>query len=210
MKNEDDGENTMKNVFVRQERCVGCKHCELACSVEHSESKDLFQSIHEDKSSLPRIHVETVDNYLTFPNRCRHCDPAPCMQVCPTGSLYRDEATGSVLVNYGKCIQCSVCAMACPFGIISFQQVHQIESSREVNAKCDNCISRLREGQIPACAQACKTGALEFGDINNLIRETRAEFTMRLIRSQGTEVKVPVMPDNIRAYKAVMESIANI
>lgn len=200
----------MKNVFVRQERCVGCKHCELACSVEHSESKDLFQATHEEKPSYPRIHVETVDNYLTFPNRCRHCDPAPCMQVCPTESLYRDEATGSVLVNYGRCIRCSVCAMACPFGIISFHQVHQLDSSREVNAKCDNCIGRLREGEIPACAQACKTGALEFGDANELIRETRADFTLRLIRSQGTEVKVPAMPDHIRAYKAVMESIASL
>jgi len=132
------------------------------------------------------------------------------MQVCPTGSLYRDEATGSVLVNYGKCIQCTVCAMACPFGIISFQQVHQLDNSREVNAKCDNCIGRLKEGEIPACAQACKTGALEFGDVNDLIRETRADFTMRLIRSQGTAVTIPVMPANIRAYKAVMESIANI
>ncbi|PWR71675.1 4Fe-4S dicluster domain-containing protein [Methanospirillum lacunae] len=200
----------MKTVFVRQDRCVGCRHCEIACAVEHSESKDLFQVFTEEKPSHPRIHVESVDNYLSFPNRCRHCDPAPCMQVCPTRALSRDEATGSVLVSYTRCIQCSVCAMACPFGIITFQQVRQLESDREVNAKCDNCIGRLSENRIPACAEACKTGALEFGDVNDLIKETRADLTMRLIRSQGSDIQGPAMPDNIRAYKAVMETIANL
>jgi anaerobic carbon-monoxide dehydrogenase iron sulfur subunit len=206
----EEKRNFMKTVFVRQERCVGCRHCELACSVEHSESKELFLAIHEEKPSHPRIHVETVDNYLTFPNRCRHCDPAPCIQVCPTEALYRDEPTGSVLVNYGRCIQCSVCAMACPFGIITFQRVHQLNGNREVNAKCDNCIGKLNEGEIPACAQACKTGALEYGDVNDLIRKARTDFTMRLIRSEGSDLNVPVLPEHIKAYRAVMESIANL
>ncbi len=200
----------MKTVFVRQDRCVGCRHCEIACAVEHSENKELFQTFSEEKPSHPRIHVESVDNYLSFPNRCRHCDPAPCMQVCPTRALSRDEITGSVLVSYARCIQCSVCAMACPFGIITFQKVRELDSDREVNAKCDNCIGRLSEGRIPACAEACKTGALEFGDVNDLIRETRADITMRLIRSQGQDVEPSSMPENIRAFKAVMETIANL
>ncbi len=200
----------MKTVFVRQDRCVGCRHCEIACAVEHSENKELFLTFSEEKPSHPRIHVESVDNYLSFPNRCRHCDPAPCMQVCPTRALSRDEITGSVLVSYARCIQCSVCAMACPFGIITFQKVRELESDREVNAKCDNCIGRLSEGRIPACAEACKTGALEFGDVNDIIRETRADLTMRLIRSQGQDVEPSSMPENIRAFKAVMETIANL
>lgn len=200
----------MKTVFVRQDRCVGCRHCEIACAVEHSENKELFLTFSEDKPSHPRIHVESVDNYLSFPNRCRHCDPAPCMQVCPTRALSRDEATGSVLVSYTRCIQCSVCAMACPFGIITFQKVRELDSDREVNAKCDNCIGRLSEGRIPACAEACKTGALEFGDVNDIIRETRADLTMRLIRSQGLDTEISSMPENIRAFKAVMETIANL
>jgi len=200
----------MKTVFVRQELCVGCRHCEIACAIEHSLNKDLFLAIHEKKPSKPRIHIETVDNYQTFPNRCRHCDPAPCMQVCPTGALYRDDITGSVLVNYGRCIGCAVCAMACPFGIIEFQQVYQLDTEREVNAKCDDCIQRQKEGKIPACAEACKTGALEFGDANDLIRTSRTDFTTKLIRSQGTDVTVPTIPEHISAYKAVMEKIASL
>ena len=200
----------MKTVFVRQERCVGCRHCEVACAIAHSQSKSLIPAILEEMKSYPRIFVEAVDNYLKFPNRCRHCDPAPCMQVCPTGSLSREENTGSVLVDYLKCISCGVCAMACPFGIIEFRKVAKPAPDREVNAKCDNCIERLGEGGIPACAYACKTGALEFGEINDLIRVSRSDFTTRMITSRGAETEVPVIPENIRAFQAVMEKLASL
>jgi len=200
----------MKTVFVRPELCVSCRHCEVACAIEHSESKKLFDTIHEEKISKPRIHVEVGINYLTFPNRCRHCDPAPCMQVCPTEALYRDQETGSVVVDYGKCIDCAVCAMACPFGIIHFQRVFQLDSNREVNAKCDNCIERQKNGKIPACAEACKTGALEFGDADDLIRVSRKDFTTRLIKSEGTDVEVPKIPANVRAFRAIMAELAEL
>lgn len=200
----------MKTVFVRPELCIGCRHCEVACAIEHAESRRLFDAIREEKKSLPRIHVEVGVNYLTFPNRCRHCDPAPCMQVCPTEALIRDAATGSVLVRYDRCIGCAVCAMACPFGIIHFQGVHQLYFDREVNAKCDNCIERQREGRIPACAEACKTGALEFGDADDLIRVSRKDFTLRMIKSEGTEVEVPKIPANVRAFRAILEEMAKL
>ena len=177
---------------------------------EHSESKKLFDAIHEEKISKPRIHVEVGINYLPFPNRCRHCDPAPCMQVCPTDALYRDQESGSVVVDYGKCINCAVCAMACPFGIIQFQKVHQLDTGREVNAKCDNCIERQKNGIIPACAEACKTGALEFGDADDLIRSSRKDFTLRLIKAGETGSEVPKLPANIRAFRAIMAELAEL
>lgn len=200
----------MKTVFVRPELCIGCRHCEVACAIEHAESKKLFDAIHEEKISTPRIHVETGIHYLTFPNRCRHCDPAPCMQVCPTEALYRDPGTGSVLVEYGRCIDCAVCAMACPFGIIHFQRVYQLDTDREGNAKCDNCIERQKAGSIPACAEACKTGALEFGDADDLIRSSRKDFTLRMITAQETGAEVPKMPANIKAFRAIMAELAEL
>ena len=198
----------MKTVFVRPELCIGCRHCEVACAIEHAKSKILLDAINEEPVSKPRIYVEPAINYLTFPNRCRHCNPAPCMQVCPTNALYRDEETETVAIDYTKCISCGVCAMACPFGIIQFQNVFQTGNDREVNAKCDNCITRQKDGRIPACAEACKTGALEFGDANELIRVSRKDFSIRIIKSEGTDVEVSKIPGNVRAYRDIMKTIA--
>ena len=87
---------------------------------------------------------------------------------------------------------------------------HVPRLEREVNAKCDNCIGRLEEGGIPACVQACKTSALEFGEVNDLIRVARTDFTTRLITSRGADREVPVIPENIQAFQAVMEKIASL
>jgi len=200
----------MKTVFVRPELCIGCRHCEVACAVEHAQNKDIIDAVGEKKRSQPRIFVETGPGYKTFPNRCRHCDPAPCMQVCPTGALVRDAATGSVGIAYARCIGCAVCAMACPFGIIRFGPVRQLDTDREVNAKCDNCLERQKEGKIPACAWACKTGALEFGDINDLVRTSRRDFTTRLVLAEGKGAEVTALPPNIRAFRAIMEELAGL
>jgi carbon-monoxide dehydrogenase iron sulfur subunit len=132
------------------------------------------------------------------------------MQVCPTDALVRDRPTGSVIVQYPLCIGCTVCAMACPFGIITFHRVSQLAADREVNAKCDNCIERLRAGKIPACAEACKTGALEFGDANDLIRTSRKDFTLRMLKSEGTDVEVPRIPENVRAFRAILKELAGM
>ena len=200
----------MNTVMVKPERCIGCRHCEVACAIEHSQSKTLFGTITEEPVSTPRIHVEVGPGLLTFPNRCRHCDPAPCLQVCPTGALQRDAETDSVIVDYAKCIACAACAMVCPFGIIQFEKTYQIALDRNVNTKCDHCIDRQREGKIPACVEACKTGALEFGDVNDLIRTNRKDFTFKILRPSGAEVEVPEVPPNIQAYRDIMKSIAEI
>lgn len=199
----------MKTVFVHPERCIGCRHCEVACAIEHSKSKDLFGMLFETPRSKPRIHVELGLDFLTFPNRCRHCDPAPCMQVCPTGALHRDIETGSVLVNYDKCIGCAMCAMVCPFDIISFDKVWNIRLDHEVNTKCDHCIDRQRNGEVPACVEACKTGALEFGDANDIIRSSRKDFTVRTTLALKGE-EAPSIPANIEAFRDIMAKVSQL
>ncbi len=90
----------MRTVFVNPERCIGCRQCEIACAVEHSQSKNLYQAILEKPKARSRIHV-APGLYLStsFPNKCRHCDPAPCMSVCPTGAISRDAELGTVVVD---------------------------------------------------------------------------------------------------------------
>mgnify|MGYP000093136094 CR=1 FL=1 len=78
----------MKQVVVHPERCVGCMQCTLACATAHSRSGNLFSAVQEVPIPKPRIHVAPGRAYnMSVPTRCRHCDPAPCAQVCPTGAI---------------------------------------------------------------------------------------------------------------------------
>ncbi|WP_367270841.1 4Fe-4S dicluster domain-containing protein [Thermococcus sp.] len=111
---------------------------------------------------------------------CRHCDGAPCVEVCPTGALYHDE-DGAVMITPEKCIGCKMCAIVCPFGIPEFEVLNG------VMFKCDLCPDRRAEGKLPACVEACKTGALQFGTIDEVVSKVRKETAERIIRlKEGT------------------------
>ena len=112
------GGETMLTVFVDPQRCIGCLQCEYACAVEHSHSRDPVIALSELPVPRKRVHVQAGPTPNTaFPNKCRHCDPAPCQQVCPTGAIYRDAAYDAVLIDASKCIACAMCAMVCPFDV---------------------------------------------------------------------------------------------
>jgi carbon-monoxide dehydrogenase iron sulfur subunit len=175
----------MRTVFVQPERCIGCHQCEIACAVEHSRSRSLAGAVLEQPPPRTRIHVEAGPSIgLSFPNRCRHCQPAPCLLVCPTGAIGRDPAEGLVLVDTGRCIACAMCAIVCPFSAIGFHP----QAAREddvahalVATKCDGCIDRIRQDREPACAEACKTGALVYGELNELVREGRIGLAAQVL-----------------------------
>lgn len=135
-------------------RCMGCKSCEIACAVEHSLSKNLYSAIMEYPRPKPRIRVFQVDN-VKLPLTCRHCEEPPCVQVCPTGAMYRTEE-GIVLNRPEKCIRCRLCVLVCPIA-------HPyVDPETRTLVKCDLCIHRLRQGKMPACVEACPTGALMY------------------------------------------------
>ncbi len=193
----------MKTVFIRPERCIGCRHCEIACAVEHSKTKNLFTAIFEDPPPTPRIHVTPTLGVSTFPVRCRHCNPAPCMQVCPSGAITRDDETDTVFVNEERCVGCGMCAIVCPYDAITYHKSWKVKIDREVATKCDNCIDRVKNGLLPACVEACKTGALVFGDVNEIIKEERSRTAKKiataLVSAEG-EVEAEV-PWNIKMWR---------
>ncbi|MGD8398162.1 MAG: 4Fe-4S binding protein [Anaerolineae bacterium] len=200
----------MKTVFVNPERCVGCKQCEIACAVEHSQSKSLYQAILEKPKPQSRIHV-VPGLYLStsFPNKCRHCDPAPCISVCPTGALSRDAELDIVVVDGYKCIACAMCAMVCPFDVLTFYASAEIKLDKAVAIKCDHCIDRQHQGRIPACVETCKVGALVFGDINELARDS----SLRLARAVSVAVgemqpEMARLPASVEAWRAVGKTIS--
>ncbi len=167
-------------VFIDPTRCVGCRSCEIACMVEHSQSKDLFKAIMEYPRPRPRIRVIYIwDLGLPSPLNCRHCEQAPCIEVCPTRALYRDE-DGAVMLSPMKCIGCLTCAVACPFG------VPELDRYNKIMVKCDLCPDRRRTGRPPACVEACPTGALSYGTVEEVMRRRKTE-TMRRIHEARKE-----------------------
>jgi carbon-monoxide dehydrogenase iron sulfur subunit len=179
----------MKTVFINPERCIGCKQCEAACTVAHSTTKNLFLAVFESPTPKPRIHAEPgFELNTSFPNKCRHCNPAPCQGVCPTGAIHRPgDHTEIVLIEGRKCIACGMCAMVCPFDVITYYASAAAPQKSSIAIKCDHCIERQRQGLIPACVEACKVGALQFGEINELVKEARGRYSERIIQSIGEE-----------------------
>ena len=154
----------MKEIFVRLDRCVGCHSCELACAVEHSRSKNIFEAISETPRPRRRLYVEYV-MARKMPFLCRHCEDAPCVRACRTGALTQDPLTRIVTHNPDKCIGCWMCTMVCPYGVIGR------EWERRIALKCDRCPDR----EIPACVEACPTKALVFMEEEEFARLTRLE-----------------------------------
>jgi len=199
----------MKTVFVNPERCIGCKQCQIACAVEHSQSKSLYEAIFEEPKPRPRVMV-AAGLYLdtSLPNKCRHCDPAPCMTVCPTAAIHRDLPSGIVLVDQLKCIACAMCAMVCPFDVITF---YPTSGNKLAAIKCDHCIERQNRGEVPACVEACKVDALVFGDINDLVKSARtklAESVSVAVIEIGTEAAR--IPAHVEAWRSMGKAVSKI
>jgi carbon-monoxide dehydrogenase iron sulfur subunit len=199
----------MKTVFVYPEQCIGCKQCEFACAVAHSQSKNQYLAALESPLPKPRIHAEPGFAYATsFPNKCRHCDPAPCQMVCPTNAIQRAaDFPEIVLIESLKCIACGMCAIVCPFDAISFYPVANAPGKKNVAVKCDGCIGRQQQGLQPACVEACKASALRFGDLNELIQQARGRYSWEVsaainLGSGGEKTGVAArLPGSVREWR---------
>jgi len=204
----------MKTVFVNPERCIGCRQCEFACAVEHSRSRDPVGAVFEDPLPRARIHVEAGPRFNTsFPNRCRHCNPAPCQQVCPSGAISREAVADLdlVLVDARRCITCAMCAMVCPFDAVTFHAQNGGMPARVVATKCDGCVDRVRRGVEPACTEVCKVDALVFGELNDLVRAGRVRESTAVLAAVGAiEATAPTAPEMLAGWRAWGEAAAAV
>jgi formate dehydrogenase iron-sulfur subunit len=117
--------------------------------------------------------------WLMSSDVCKHCTHAGCLDVCPTGALFRTEF-GTVVVQPDVCNGCGYCVSACPYGVIDLRK----EDGRAF--KCTLCYDRLKENQTPACAQACPTESIQFGELDEL-RE-RADARLAELHEKGVDV----------------------
>jgi carbon-monoxide dehydrogenase iron sulfur subunit len=161
----------MKEIFVRLDRCQGCKSCEIACAVQHSASKSLFGAVSEKPGPVRRLYVEMAEG-SKVPLLCRHCEDAPCVAVCRTGSMSQDPISRVVDRDADRCVGCWMCAMTCPYGVIG----GQLEVRKAV--KCDRCLD-LDE---PACVHACPTRSLVFATQSEFMEMMRKEAATRIAR----------------------------
>jgi formate dehydrogenase iron-sulfur subunit len=116
--------------------------------------------------------------WLMMSNVCKHCTHAGCLDVCPTGSLFRTEF-GTVVVQDDICNGCGYCIPACPYGVIDRRE----EDGRAW--KCTLCYDRLGDGLTPACAKACPTESIQFGDLDEL--RDRADARLAALHEHGVE-----------------------
>src|SRR5215216_2571771 len=114
--------------------------------------------------------------WLMSSDVCKHCTSAACLEVCPTGALFRTEF-GTVVVQQDICNGCGYCVPACPFGVIERRE----DDGRVF--KCTLCYDRLKDGMEPACAHACPTKSIQFGELDEL-RE-RADRRVDKLQTQG-------------------------
>jgi len=198
--------------FTDTSVCIGCKACEVACKewnlvpedglVWTGESYDNTSALGantwrhvafvEQKEPLRGDGDGEVDalRWLMSSDVCKHCTHAACLDVCPTGSLFRTEY-GTVVVQEDICNGCGYCVPACPFGVLDRRHlprqdppalplITKAEDGRVL--KCTLCYDRLKGGHEPACAKACPTDSIQFGPLDEL-RE-RAEQRLEKLQAE--------------------------
>ncbi|MFC1737629.1 4Fe-4S dicluster domain-containing protein [Planctomycetota bacterium] len=165
-----------KAIMIDIKRCLACKSCELACAVAHSQSEVLEEAIKERPKPQRRVTVEAAGEF-GVPMQCRHCEDAPCITVCPTKAIHRQQDEDPVLIDQDLCIGCKFCLMVCPFGVIN------VSSDGKAVTKCDLCIKRAKAGQEPACVEACLTKALKLGSEKDLAAGKRQRAAQELVSS---------------------------
>ena len=200
-------------------KCRGYQDCIRACVKENNlDRKENMQyirifemengNLNLEDGKADYFHEVPKDGHFYLGTQCFQCDNPPCVKVCPVGATWKEE-DGIVVIDYDWCIGCRYCQAACPYWARRFNWQQPEVPSEQLNPdqhylsnrprrkgvmeKCTYCLQRTRKGLLPACAEACPTGARIFGNLldpNSEIRyvlENKKVF--RLKEELGTEPK---------------------
>jgi Fe-S-cluster-containing dehydrogenase component len=195
-------------MVIDLDKCTGCQACSVACRTENNVTFVSEEEAHAGRAIFwNEVFVHFEGEYplvkaSIIPRPCFHCEHPPCVKVCPVGATYRDEESGLVLQRYERCIGCRYCAVACPYGVRYFnwyepnwppgteryQNPDVPLRPKGIVEKCLYCSHRL---PIPACVQACSSGARYFGDLEDpesqVAQLARSPRAIRLLEDLGTE-----------------------
>lgn len=178
-----------KGFFTDTTLCIGCKACEVACKQWNQLPDDGFSFSANSYDNTMQLgantwrHVAFIERPVALSNQdagafswlfssdvCKHCARAGCLEGCPTGAIIRTEFD-SVFVQPDVCNGCGYCVVSCPFGVIDRDEL----DGRAW--KCTLCYDRLREDLTPACAKACPTASIQFGELTQLREHAAARVT---------------------------------
>ena len=160
---------------IDQDRCIGCHACTVACKEENQVPVGVFRTWvkYIEKGQFP--HTSRHFGVL----RCNHCEAAPCIEICPTGTLFR-RADGIVDFDHRRCIGCKACMQACPYDAL------YIDPNTNTAAKCHYCAHRVEKNLEPACVIVCPTRAIISGDLD----EPSSPIS-RIVAQQKVAVRKP-------------------
>ncbi len=183
--------NTSFGYALNLSICIGCRRCAEACHEENNHDRATNNSyirvlemqkgsLDMEKGNVNYDHPVPAPDKFYMPVQCHQCDNAPCIKVCPVQATWK-ESDGIVVVDYNWCIGCRYCEAACPYHARRFNwkapeipadeiNPHQAYLSNRIRPqgvmeKCTFCLHRTRRGQLPACLEACPTGARVFGNL---------------------------------------------
>jgi len=165
-----------KSIFIDTTICTACRGCQVACKQWHDLPAEKTinvgsyqnpQDLSFDTYKLVRMKEEIINGrleWLFFPDQCRHCVDAPCLETAfDENAIYRDPATGAILyTRESKKLDAEEITGSCPYNIPR-------KAMDGVLAKCDMCNDRIHNGLQPACVTACPTGAMTFGDREEIL-----------------------------------------
>ena len=172
--------------FTDTTLCIGCKACEVACKEWNNLPADDLgltghsydntgdavgrylapREVHRDRACATTAQTPFQSGWLMMSDVCKHCHNAPCLEACPTGALFRTEFD-TVVVQQDICNGCGYCVPACPFGVVD---ISLLDGKAH---KCTLCYDRLKGGLEPACAKACPTDSIQFGELGELQERAR-------------------------------------
>ena len=163
-------------VLVDTTRCIGCRSCEVSCSVTHDNfvpdiQNDRAQESVRDTSEKQFTVVnrfKTEKGEVFVKKQCMHCWQPACVAACLVNAMVKTK-DGPVTWDGDKCMGCRYCMISCPFDIPKFEY---FEWNPRIQ-KCNMCHERLQEGKKPACVEICPSDALMFGPKRQLMEVAR-------------------------------------
>ena len=175
-------------MLIDTAKCAnGCTDCVDACNEENGLVSNGRPATDTQYIRKVALKEKSTGHEISLPLMCQHCETAPCVDVCPTGASFV-RADGIALVDKHICIGCRYCMMACPYKARSF--VHENVTNQKLTAprgkgtveSCTMCVTRVDNGGIPACVEACTAenhNAMLFGDLNNPNSDISIELKKR-------------------------------